>query len=120
MVLNSCSTKTLESRNALEGYWKVIWETLPESYPGMEGMNFKTDGSMNFTGDSVTITINGFRNCIFNEDTLTNTTQWKISNDTLYLVNDDGEYGMSYIITSMRSSSIDLKLMDDIFLHLTK
>jgi hypothetical protein len=102
------------------GNWKAEWETPPESYPEVEDMEFYMDGSFVFTADSLTVTANGYPDCIFNVDTLSHTQSWYVSNDTLFLVNDPESPGMTYRVASKSEDRIRLQLMEDIFVTLSK
>ena len=83
-------------------------------------MEFYMDGSFVFTKDSLTVTANGYPDCIFNVDTLAHTQSWYVSSDTLFLVNDPGTPGMTYRVASKSEDRIQLQLMEDIFVTLTK
>lgn len=78
------------------------------------------DGSFVFTADSLTVTANGYPDCIFNIDTLSHTQSWYVSNDTLFLVNDPESPGMTYRVASKSEDRIRLQLMEDIFVTLSK
>jgi len=43
-----------------------------------------------------------------------------MQNDTLYLVNESNLQGISYFVKSKHENSIELQLMEDIFIHLKK
>lgn len=117
----ACSSNTEKERpEAWQGHWDAKWETLPESYPGIEDMEFYMNGSFVFTGDSLTVQANGFEGCIFNSDTLKHTQSWYVSNDTLFLLNDPELPGMTYTIKVKESNKIELQLMSDIFVTLSK
>ena len=102
------------------GDWQANWRTLPESFPGMENMDFTMSGKITFSYDSVSITAYGYEGCIFSEDTLIHALEWKVSNDTLHLLNEADIYGMSYKVVSKSDEKIELQLMEDIFLTLTR
>jgi len=122
LFLYSCSGSSEQANRPSEwiGEWNAEWETPPESYPGVEDMEFFMDGTFSFTEDSLTIVNNGYTDCIFAVDTLKHTQSWKISNDTLILYNDSETQGMTYQITSVSEDQIKLQLMSDIFVTLTK
>lgn len=121
LVFQHCTPAPERPRPAdWQGNWTAKWETLPESYPGIENMEFTMDGSFTFTADSLTIQANGFDGCIFNVDTLTHTQSWYVLNDTLYLMNDPSLQGMTYRVKSKSESKIELQLMEDIFVTLIK
>lgn len=117
--MSSCSSSS-ERPTGWMGEWKAEWETPSESYPGIEDMEFYMTGEFLFNGDSLTVTANGYPGCIFNIDTLSHTQSWKISNDTLFLLNDPELPGMTYQVKSFSEERIELQLMEDIFVTLTK
>ncbi len=120
-LLISCTSNQTEERPAeWLGNWKAKWETLPESYPTLEDMEFYMDGNFIFFNDSLIVKANGFDGCIFNSDTLTHTQSWFVSNDTLFLINDPDQPGMIYTVKSKSETKIKLQLMNDIFVTLTK
>ncbi|SNS48277.1 hypothetical protein SAMN05421640_0334 [Ekhidna lutea] len=112
--------KTANRPSEWHGEWLAEWETPPESYPGIEDMEFYMNGSFRFTADSLTVTANGYPDCIFNVDTLSHTQSWYVSSDSLFLVNEPGSPGMTYRVASKSEDRIKLQLMDDIFVTLTK
>ncbi len=120
----ACSSKnsTVERPQEWVGEWKAEWETPPESpsYAGIEDMEFYMDGKFVFTDDSLTVQNNGYPGCIFAVDTLQHTQSWKISNDTLFSYNDPESPGMTYKVTSITENRIELQLMEDIFITLSK
>lgn len=117
---SSESESTFNRPKEWQGDWKAEWETLPESYPGIEDMEFYMDGQFIFDGDSLTVKANGFPGCIFNIDTLSHTQSWYVSSDTLFLMNDPSMPGMTYKVTSKTEDRIKLQLMEDIFVSLTR
>ncbi len=121
LFIASCTSNSEKPRPAdWQGNWKALWKTPPESYPGIENVEFTMTGSFNFTEDSLTVQANGFDGCIFHSDTLRHTQSWYVQNDTLFLVNDPELTGMTYQIKSKTSDKIELQLIDDIFVTLTK
>ncbi|MEM9324341.1 MAG: hypothetical protein AAGA85_01740 [Bacteroidota bacterium] len=119
LLLLACSGDS-EKDAAFLGNWEAQWRTLPESFPGMEDMDFTMSGKVKFSSDSVSITAYGYEGCIFSEDTLVHSLDWKVADDTLHLLNEADVYGMSYKVVSKSDQQIELQLMDDIFLTLTK
>ena len=113
-VIFSCSS------SEWEGTWNAEWETPPESYPGIENMTFTMNGNFIFADDSLTVKANGFDGCIFNSDTLSHTQSWYVENDTLFLLNEPGQPGMTYLIKAKTEGRVELQLMEDIFVTLTK
>ncbi|MEQ9466960.1 MAG: hypothetical protein RLN88_06075 [Ekhidna sp.] len=124
LIVFACSTSGEEKADnrpsEWPGSWKAEWETPPESYPEVSDMEFYMNGSFVFTEDSLTVTANGYPECIFNVDTLSHTQSWYVSNDTLFLVNEPNTPGMTYRVASKSPERIRLQLMEDIFVTLTK
>ncbi len=120
VILIGCSGSENGRHDNWHGTWKAKWETLAESYPEIENKEFYMNGVFTFTRDSLTVLAQGFPSCIFNEDTLSHTQSWYISNDTLFLINDPGLPGMMYLVRSKTDSEIKLQLMKDIFVTLSK
>ena len=105
----------------LEGTWDAIWETSPESFGKINGIeNFTMNGKFIFHGDSITIIAHGYKGCIFGVDTIKHSQKWKVQNDTLYLLNKTNLRGISYFVRSKNEDFIELQLMEDIFIHLKK
>ncbi|WP_420576686.1 hypothetical protein [Ekhidna sp.] len=124
IIIISCGSpsdeKAANRPSEWHGNWKAEWETPPESYPEVSDMEFYMDGSFLFTSDSLTVTANGYPDCIFNVDTLSHTQSWYVSNDTLFLINDPESPGMTYRVASKSEDRIRLQLMEDIFVTLSK
>lgn len=124
LIVAACSSsKEDAARNRpaeFVGVWSAKWETPAESYPDLTETEFYMNGEFTFTSDSLTIENNGFPGCIFNVDTIAHTQSWYVSNDTLFLYNDPEVLGMSYVIKNKTNSNMELQLMDDIFVTLSK
>ena len=116
LLLFSCSDEL-----KLEGTWDAIWETSPESFEKIDGIeNFTMNGKFIFHGDSITIIAHGYKGCVFGVDTIKHSQKWNVQNDTLYLVNETNLKGISYLIRSKNENRIELQLLEDIFIHLKK
>ena len=116
LLLFSCNDEL-----KLEGTWDAIWETSPESFGKIDGIeNFTMNGKFIFHDDSITIIARGYKGCVFGVDTIKHSQKWNIQNDTLYLVNETNLKGISYLIISKNKNRIELQLMEDIFIHLKK
>ena len=114
--LFSCSDEV-----KLQGTWDAVWETSSESFGKITGIeSFTMNGKFIFQGDSITIVAHGYKGCVFGVDTIQHSQTWKMQNDTLYLVNESNLQGISYFIKSKDENSIELQLMEDIFIHLKK
>ncbi|MEM6736547.1 MAG: hypothetical protein AAGC64_09005 [Bacteroidota bacterium] len=122
IAISCVSESSPERPRAWVGEWTAEWKTPPESpsYRGIEDMEFYMDGKFIFTTDSLTVQNYGYPGCIFAIDTLKHTQSWKVSNDTLFSINDPKTPGITYKITSLSENKIELQLMEDIFVTLTK
>jgi len=121
VFLLSCGTSEEPSEvRSLDREWVAEWRTLPESFPGVENVDFTMNGKISFSSDSVTIMAYGYEGCIFSEDTLSHTLRWVMKGDSLQLINEDDIQGMTYIVKSMTDEKIDMVMMEDIFLTLSK
>lgn len=124
LIVAACGSEKEDAKkerpSEFVGVWSAKWETPAESYPDLTDTEFYMNGEFTFTGDSLTIENNGFPGCIFNVDTIAHTQSWYVSNDTLFLYNDPEVLGMSYQIKAKTEGKIELQLMDDIFVTLSK
>ena len=121
LFLVACTSSPKRERPAeWQGEWTARWETLPESYPGVEDMQFYMNGNFLFSEDRLTITSKGFKGCIFHPDTTSHTQSWYISSDTLFVLNGPDALGLSYLIKSRSDDQIELQLLEDIFITLTR
>lgn len=113
---------TNDDKNNLEGQWNVQWVTDPASYPDVDAsMNFTMNGKFTFTkSGKLTIDAYGYEGCIFSNDTLSHSLNWKVKNDTLSTFNNKDQHGITYKITEQSPDKIKLQMVEDIFLHLTK
>ena len=124
IILSACGGSTEEKKMErpaeFVGEWSAKWETPADSYPELADTEFFMNGKFTFSSDSLTIENKGFPGCIFNIDTISHTQSWYVSNDTLFLYNDPEVLGMSYVIKERTQTKMELQLMDDIFVSLTK
>ncbi len=122
LVISACSSgSNSELPAGWEGDWEALWVTDSVSFEGITGItDFTMPGKVSFQGDQVTIKAFGFEGCVFSKDTLDHSLTWKVSNDSLILINDEDTPGMVYQIMNKTNSEVSLKLMDDIFLTLSK
>lgn len=120
--LSACGTTDKEKATGLlDGQWTAQWDTDPASFPEVADASIYTmNGHFEFNGDQVTVTAYGFPGCIFSTDTLSHTLSWKLSGDTLSLVNEGDIYGMTYQVLSQKDNLVRLQLMEDITVTLTR
>ena len=119
-ILSSFQSVPVAKSN-LEGVWNAHWQMknpLPGSAPKktneMEGlMEFKENGA-------VKITIYGYKDCIFSNDTLQNELTFNINNDSLTVFNEKEQFHLTYFIQEATKNKISLQLMNDISVTLKK
>lgn len=118
-IIVSCSD---QKNNELEGEWNVQWVTDPASYPDVDAsINFTMNGKFTFEkSGKLTIDAYGYEGCIFSNDTLSHSLNWKVKNDTLSTFNNKDLHGISYKITEQSPNKVKLQMMEDIYLHLTR
>ena len=110
-----------EKPSGWEGEWIATWETDPASFEGIEGISdYSMPGMVIFGPEMVNIKAYGFEGCVFSKDTLDHSLRWRVSNDSLILINDEDTPGMVYQIKEKTTDLIRLQLMEDIFLTLEK
>lgn len=111
-----------ESREkAMHGKWKADWKTSKEAFPDVDDdVALTMEGWVEFTNDEVTITAYGYPGCIFSSDTLRHSQKWALRNDTLELLNEGDLHGITYLVREATDEHIQLVLMGDIFLNLTR
>lgn len=120
IVFSSCAGAG-ENTSDWQGEWNATWETNPASFEALGNtVDYSMSGKITFDEDSVNIRAFGYDKCVFSKDTLDHTLRWKISHDSLILVNDERTPGMVYLIKEKTNDKIKLQLMDDIFLTLLK
>ncbi|WP_258102883.1 hypothetical protein [Marinoscillum sp. MHG1-6] len=120
-ILMACSQQQEKNPAYWNGEWQAEWKTDPASFAGIPGItDFTMSGTFTFDGDLVSIKAYGFEGCVFSKDTLDHQLNWKISSDSLILINDEDTPGMVYSIKEADEKEIRLQLMDDIFLTLKK
>ncbi|MEM7548076.1 MAG: hypothetical protein AAF363_00270 [Bacteroidota bacterium] len=123
-TLNSCSgPQKEEADRKIIGKWKALWTTDPSGYPEnlSETKKFTMNGEIEFNEDGkITINAYGYEDCIFSSDTMNHTLNWKIQGDTMNFFSGEDPYGIPYQIQKLESNNVELLLMEDIKLSLTK
>ncbi|MEQ9302481.1 MAG: hypothetical protein RJQ14_01095 [Marinoscillum sp.] len=121
VFLSACSGNSSENPAGWEGSWKATWETDPASFEGIDGItSYTMPGKVTFNSNQVNIKAFGFEGCVFSKDTLDHSLRWRVSNDSLILINDEETPGMVYLIKEKSDNNVRLQLMEDIFLNLEK
>lgn len=119
-LLSYCSDKD-KTGNILEGKWKATWKTTKEAFPEVSSdIALTMEGWVDFNNDKVTITAYGYPGCIFSADTLEHSQKWVLKNDTLELLNEGDIHGISYLLKEKSNDNIELVLMGDIYLSLSR
>lgn len=107
----------------LIGKWEANWKTSKNAFPNVKNnVSFTMNGLMEFepNDQSVTITAYGYPGCIFSSDTLRHSQKWKVKSDTLELLNDGDIHGITYLIKKKSQDKIELVLMGDIMIELSR
>ena len=104
------------------GEWTAQWVTYPESYPDTLAVeSFSMDGKWTFNKDqTMSIAAYGFKGCIFGEDTIVNSQNWLVSNDTIMMMNDQKIASLTCKIVNKSQNSVKLQLLPDIYVNLTR
>ena len=120
-LLPSCGLKQ-SKEEIIVGQWNARWETVPdESLPGIDGENLKMKGAIHFKeGGKVDISAYGFQGCIFSDDTMNNTLNWQLADSILRFIDEGDEYGLPYKINKFEKNEIQLVLLEDINLTLSR
>ncbi len=120
VAFSSC-TDNDSSQKHLQGKWKADWKTSKEAFPDVsDDIAMTMEGWIEFDDDEVTITAYGYPGCIFSADTLKHSQKYAMRNDTLELLNDGDLHGIAYLMKEKSKDHIQLVLMGDIFLDLTR
>ncbi|WP_416867819.1 MAG: hypothetical protein ACMVP2_11735 [Imperialibacter sp.] len=120
LTLTFCSEGD-KTQKALQGKWKANWTTSKEAFPDVgDDIALTMEGWIEFNADEVTITAYGYPGCIFSADTLKHSQKWALRNDTLELLNEGDKHGIAYLMKEKSDDHIQLVLMGDIFLDLTR
>ena len=104
------------------GEWKAHWETkFDEDMPELTPENLTMNGVINFKPDGkVDIAAFGYQGCIFSDDTIKNTLNWKIDDSILRFIDSADDHGLPYTITKFTDKELKLTLLEDISLSLQR
>lgn len=116
-----CSPQKSQEEKIL-GQWQAHWVTeADESLPGLEGDNLHMNGFITFMDDGkVEISAFGYDGCIFSDDTLNNTLNWKIDDTVLRFIDKGDDHGLPYTINKFTNDELHLTLLEDISLTLKR
>ena len=119
--LHACGPEKSKEEIIL-GEWNAHWETTPdESFPDIKDEHLKMNGIIRFADDGkVEISAYGFDGCIFSDDTLTNILNWKLEERVLRFIDNDDDHGLPYNIVKFNSKELQLSLLEDINLTLSR
>lgn len=120
LISPSCSQKEKSAQNLLLGEWNATWNGSAEISKEMDGA-LTMNGKISFFEDGTAmIEAYGYKGCAFSCDTLTTHIHWELDDVVLRFLENDDMYGLPYTIQKISSNSIELALIDDIRLSLTK
>lgn len=120
-MIGGCEVKNSKEQEII-GEWKASWETkADETIPTQYGENLKMDGRIKFMENgTVEIVAYGYEGCIFSDDTLTNTLNWKLDDKVLRFIDNGDDTGLPYSILKFSSQELQLSLLEDIHLTLQR
>lgn len=120
-LINGCDSNKSKELEII-GEWKAYWETTAdETTPELNGDNLKMDGLVKFMDNGkVEICAFGYEGCIFSDDTLKNTLNWKLEDKILRFIDNGDEHGLPYTINKFTSQELHLTLLEDINLTLLR
>ena len=106
----------------LVGEWTAHWETtLEDSLMEISEEGLRMNGRIVFKPDGTAeISAYGFKGCIFSDDTLVSDISWKLDDNVLRFMDKGDEQGLPYNIKQMTDKELQLTLLDDIRLTLTR
>ncbi len=123
VVLNFVQCSTKKSREEiLIGEWNAQWITeLEDSLMDISEDGLTMNGKITFMSDGkAEISAYGFKGCIFSDDTLTSVISWKLDENTLRFIDEGDDQGLPYNIKKLTEEELDLTLLEDIQLKLTR
>jgi len=121
LALGSCDAKKTKEQEIV-GEWNAHWETkIDANMPELPEDNLKMNGIITFRPDGkVEISAYGYQGCIFSDDTLKNTLNWKLEDTLLRFIDSGDDHGLPYTITKFTSNELQLTLLEDISLTLQR
>jgi hypothetical protein len=121
VFLLACNGEGEKMDNHLAGNWYAKWELINPELTGIfKPEQMIMEGEVFFDADHARIRAFGFDGCAFTSDTSENVLYYKKNDTILNLFNDENDVIFSYVIKSEEQNSMELLLMDDINLTLTR
>jgi len=121
MVLSFCNREGEQIKNNLTGNWQAKWELInPELTDIFKPEQMIMEGEVFFDLDHARIRAFGFEGCAFTSDTSENVLSYKKNDSILNLLNEDNEVIFSYVVKNEKSNFLELLLMEDISLTLSR
>ena len=116
-----CDTNKSKEQEII-GEWNAHWETkADESFSELKAENLHMEGIIKFNSNGkVEISAFGYNGCIFSDDTLQNVLNWKIDDSVLRFIDNGDEHGLPYTITKFSDNELQLTLLEDINLTLSR
>lgn len=103
------------------GRWEARWEMTGKEVEDYAPRQRKMAGEMAFfENGEVKVTSYGFKGCVFMTDTSVNTMNWKIENQVLRFMDKRDVHGIPYNIEQADVDKIQLSIMENIHLTLTR
>lgn len=108
--------------DSFTGAWNAHWTVEDtDELSDLDSSLLRMNGQLVFSPDGkVEISAFGFDGCIFSEDTAKEVLDWKLDDLKLTLIDEGDDHGISYVITSLTNNEIDLVLLNDIHLKLSR
>jgi len=122
LIYYSCTLEKEKMSDPLVGKWNARWELInPEMINIFEPDQMIMHGEVIFNQDNYAkIRAFGFEGCAFTSDTSENQLIYKKNDSTINLLNSNNEVIFSYFIKDEGIDFVQLLLMDDIELTLTR
>ncbi len=121
LSITGCDSQQRKEKEIV-GEWKAHWETkADESFSELKAENLQMEGIIKFNSDGrVEIAAFGYEGCIFSDDTLRNTLNWKIDDSVIRFIDSGDDNGLPYTINKFTSNEMRLTLLEDINLTLSR
>ncbi|MTI30451.1 hypothetical protein [Xanthovirga aplysinae] len=117
----SCAT-TKNKEELIVGEWNAEWKTTPaDSTDERNELQYNMNGKIVFQSNGLVEVVGyGFPGCVFSNDTLMNKLHWSLGPGTISMHNLKDQFDMKYNIRRLNHAELELSLMNDITLRLTR